>query len=364
MKYIIGIIMLLSLLIAGCSTESTEFEVGVTFYPYFDITRAIVGDTGNVMSIVPPTTEPHSFSPSPRDIARLQQLDVYVKTGVEFEAFENTLIQALPSNVVLIDASHGIDLITGYVHDHDHGHDHGHSQEHSEHAHEEEHHHEDEHEHSEHAHENEHHEEHHEHNHEYSEHAHEEEHHHEDEHHEEHHEHSHDMTGVDPHVWLSPRNAIQIAENIKDGLVSAREEYATIFEENAAAFIQELTLLDQEMQTALASCEQNTILVTHNAYQYLARDYGFNTISISGLSPESEPTPQQLVELVNKAEEYNIQYVFFEELVSPRVAQAIAQEIGAETLTINPVAGSQADEGYLAIMRDNLNKLVQALACQ
>lgn len=361
MKTALSIMLILSVILAGCSAgvtpettttagEASELSVAVTFYPYFDLTRQIVGDLGEVRSVVPPTTEPHSFNPSARDLAELQDITAYVKTGVEFEAFEDTLLNAVPEGVPVIDASAGIELLAG-------GHDHHHHGEEADHHEHEESDHVDEHHTEEHEGETHVNDEHHE-----EEHADEE---HVDDHSDEadHHDEEH-AEGTDPHVWLSPKNAQIIVLNIVEGLVQAHPEHEAALRANAAALQTELIALDAAYTEGLAACEKEKIMVTHNAYQYLAAAYNFEVIAIAGLSPESEPTPGQLAELVEEAEEYQLEYLFFEELVDPRVAQIIAEEAGTDTLTINPVAGSNADLGYVAIMNDNLDKLQIALSCQ
>jgi zinc transport system substrate-binding protein len=190
---------------------------------------------------------------------------------------------------------------------------------------------------------------------------------HEDEHlhdtHDDEHDHVNEQ-GTDPHVWLCPTNAQTIVNNVLAGLVAAHPEHAQEFQTNANVLLVELTNLDAAYSVGLASCEKNVIMVTHNAYSYLAADHGFEVISVSGISPESEPSPQDLANLVDEAEFHQLNYIFFEELVSPTVANIIAEEVGAQTLTLNPVAGSAADLGYVAIMNDNLDKLKIGLECQ
>jgi zinc transport system substrate-binding protein len=354
-KIILYTILMLSILLISCTTttvaptqENEEIiqetiNVAATFYPYYDLTRSIVGEVGEVNSVVPPTTEPHSFSPSTRDIANLQTIDAYVKTGVEFEAFEDTLLDAVPSSVLIIDASHGIELLKGGDDDHDEHEDE------EEHSNEEKHLDEDDHDDENETHEED------------DEHANEEEHSDEEEHLD---EDDHDHSGEDPHVWLNPKHAITIVSNIESSLIETFPQHQEELMANAQTLKAELMALDEEYSQGLATCAKDSVLVTHNAYSYLAAEYGFEVHSISGLSPESEPTPAQLAQLVDEAQELGIKYVFFEELVNPDVAGVIADEVGAQTLTINPVAGSDANLGYVEIMRNNLNQLIIGLECQ
>ncbi|MFT4343795.1 MAG: metal ABC transporter substrate-binding protein [Candidatus Woesearchaeota archaeon] len=345
----IVILTIISFFLTGCAGLETRSDsdkplIAVTFYPYYDLTKNIAGEFAEVYSVVPRSIDPHSFEPTPRDIARLQNIIAYVKTGVEFEAFEDRLINAVPSGVHIIDGSEGIRFLAS---DHHHEHD---EHEHGSHEHHEEHHNEhDEHEHGSHEHHEDHHHEHDEH---------------EQESHEHHEGHHHHHGENDPHVWLTPTNAIRISENILRGLQQADPANAEGYALNAANLIASLQELSEEYAQGLAVCEKDTILVTHNAFQYLAHEYGFNVLSISGLSHESEPTPRQLAALIDAAREHDIGVVFFEELVSPRVAETIAREVGAEVLPLSPIEGSLEGKGYIELMRENLNNLRISLVCQ
>lgn len=375
MKYILVLFGIATLLLAACTTPVTtgneSINVAVTFYPYYDLTRQIVGETGAVYSVVPPATEPHSFNPSARDLADLQDITVYVKTGVEFESFEDRLLSAVPATASIIDTSRGIELIAGGQ---DHNHD---GEEHKEESHVDEEPHKAE-LYDDKEHESAHHDDGHMNETDYNESV--DQTHSENEHNESDHqgesdhpenrsdshaaEHDDHATGTDPHVWLSPKNAQTITNNIVEGLAQKHPEQETKLRANAAILLSELQDLDQAYATRLSSCEKDVVMVTHNAYQYLAQEYEFEVISISGLSPESEPTPGQLANLVDEARLHDLHYLFFEEFVDPRVAEVIAKEAGTQTLTINPVAGSNVDTGYVAIMYDNLDKLSRALECQ
>lgn len=170
--------------------------------------------------------------------------------------------------------------------------------------------------------------------------------------------------GTDPHIWLSPKNAQKMARNIMDGLIlldpSNRESYLG----NGKTIIAKLDALDAEFREGLSACKKEVVLVNHNAFAYLARDYGFAIITIHGLEPEAEPTPQQLANLIQKAEEYDLKYIFYEELVDSRTAETIAEEIGAEVLELNPLEGTDDPAAtYFSLMRENLNNLKIALEC-
>ena len=109
-------------------------------------------------------------------------------------------------------------------------------------------------------------------------------------------------------------------------------------------------------------------MTSHAAFGYLSKEYGFEALSITGFSPESEPSTRQLADLATLARQKNIRYIFFETLVSPRLAQTLASEIGAETLVFIPLEGLTDEEiaqgkDYISVMRENLNNLQIAMEC-
>ena len=169
----------------------------------------------------------------------------------------------------------------------------------------------------------------------------------------------------DPHIWLSPNNVKVMVRNINEGLKKADPKNADYYEQNAKKVIENLTMLDSKFKLALSNCNKKLILVTHNAYSYIGKDYGFKTIYISGLDPESEPTPKQIKALVDASKQNNIKYVFYEELVDPKIARTIASEVGAQTLELNPLEGSKnPSEDYFSMMRKNLINLKIAMECK
>lgn len=171
--------------------------------------------------------------------------------------------------------------------------------------------------------------------------------------------------GKDPHIWLAPKNAQKMATNIMNGLIQADPDNAEYYLENGQKVINDLKSLDAEFVAGLENCQKNVVLVGHNAFSYLGRDYGFNTLFLSGLEPEAEPTPQELAALIDAAKANDIKYVFYEELVDPRVSKIIADEVGAQTMVLSPLEGTtNPTDTYFTLMRQNLHNLEVALGCQ
>lgn len=170
----------------------------------------------------------------------------------------------------------------------------------------------------------------------------------------------------DPHVWLNPMLAKQEMEAIKNALVSAdplnKEYYEKNYNDNAG----KLDQLDQEYKKTISTLSKKDIVVAHQAFGYLCSAYGLNQVAIEGLAADSEPSPARMAEIVNFVKVKQVKYVFFEELVSPKVALTIAQETGATAAVLNPLEGlSEADQkagkDYFSVMRDNLEVLKKAL---
>jgi zinc transport system substrate-binding protein len=173
----------------------------------------------------------------------------------------------------------------------------------------------------------------------------------------------------DPHFWLDPVLAQQIVRNIRDGLSRADPAHASIYATRATAYIKKLQQLDQDFKTGLSSCSTRSIVTSHAAFGYLGKRYNLTVYSIAGMTPDEEPSAAKLAELAQTVTDQHIKYVFFESLVSPRLADTIATETGAKTIVFDPIEGlsnadQQAGKNYLSVQRQNLANLRTALACR
>jgi zinc transport system substrate-binding protein len=165
---------------------------------------------------------------------------------------------------------------------------------------------------------------------------------------------------VDPHVWLDPVRFSQMVVAIGRAL---RRPAA------AARLAARLHALDLSYADGLRSCRRHEIVTSHAAFGYLAKRYGLRQIALTGLTPEAEPSPKDLEALVREVKQSGATTVFFETLVSPRLAQTVAREAGVKTAVLDPIEGltkSEADAGddYLTVMRTNLRSLRTALGCR
>ena len=174
---------------------------------------------------------------------------------------------------------------------------------------------------------------------------------------------------TDPHVWLDPTLARAQVLAIAAGLEQADPAGRAAYADNAQAFVARLDALDQEFTAGLADCARREVVTSHAAFAYLARRYRLTQVPVMGISPEAEPSPADLAAIVRTARRLKVTHVFFETLVSPRLAETLSREIGATPLPLNPIEGvspaeAAAGTGYLELMRANLANLRVALGCR
>ncbi len=303
--------------------DSSRPVVYTSIYPLYDFTKKIAGENVTVINITPAGIEPHSFEPSTKLLAELTKASLFIYNGAGMEPYLEKLQKAMQkSPLLMVEASRGITLIK---------HDHQESTVSMETSSETEleasftHHDEN--------------------------------------------EAVHEHEGVDPHTWLSPACARQIGQNILQALVQIDPEQQATYEKNFRVLQAQLTELDLQYKETLTSCQRKDLVVTHEAFGYLCREYGLNQISVMGLHAEAEPTPGTLKEIIKLVNNKEIKYIFFEALYSPKVAETISRETNTKILVLNPL-GSLTEKAledgrdYFSIMKENLENLKQALEYQ
>ncbi|SET28596.1 zinc transport system substrate-binding protein [Natronincola peptidivorans] len=319
-------LMILTMVVTGCTpAASTEEEdsqeiaaeiiekdpikVFASFYPFYDFAKKVGGDLADVQVVVSEGADPHSFEPSPRLIADIEAADVFIYNGLGMEPWVDGVLEILKNkDVIIIEASEGLELIKFDDHDHDHDHHH---------------------------------------------------HDHEDHHH-------HDQGEYDPHIWVDPINAKDISEKIKDAFVKIDAENTDNYEESFSMFQKDLEALDKAFREALENIQEKKMLVSHSAFGYLANRYGIEEIAVAGVSPHAEPSPGRLAELTKKARENNLEYIFFEVLANPKTAEVLANEADLKPLILYNMEGltkelREAGEDYVSLMYKNLETLKKAL---
>ena len=175
-----------------------------------------------------------------------------------------------------------------------------------------------------------------------------------------------DHSALDPHVWLDPTAVSRIARAVEQRLSTIDPDHAADYGRNADTLVKELDDLDQTIRSGLAHCVRTEFMTTHAAFGYLAERYHLTQIGISGLSPDSEPSPARIAEVQRVARDYGITTVFSETLASPAVAQAVAGDLGLATDVLDPIEGITSQsrgQDYLSVMSANLAALRKAGGC-
>ncbi|MFS7880047.1 metal ABC transporter substrate-binding protein [Streptomyces asiaticus] len=299
---------------AGDGRTDGKLDVVASFYPMQFLAQRIGGSAVHVSSLTKPGVEPHDLEISPRQTADLSEagLVVYLK-GLQ-PSVDRAIAQAEPKQVA--DAA-------SYTSLEDHGTEvegeHGHGDE-GEEGHD--------------GHEG--------------------------------HDHSGDAA-ADPHIWLDPVRYAQVAKGVGKALEKADPDHAAAYKKNTTALVKELNTLDQDFRTGLKGRSSDTFITTHAAFGYLAERYGLRQEAISGLDPESEPSPARVKGLHTIAKKDKVNTVFFETLVSDRTARTLAGDLHLRTDVLDPIEGigskSKGDD-YIQVMRANLKALKRALGAK
>ncbi|MGO4541674.1 metal ABC transporter solute-binding protein, Zn/Mn family [Paenibacillus sp. 2TAB19] len=290
----------------GNTEQNDKLSVVTSFYPLYFMAKEIGGEHVKVDNLVAAGVEPHDWTPKSRDLSTASNANLFLYHGAGLEGWVEDFQKGLSkdSGVAVKGMSEGITLI------------HGEEEEEHEHEHEG--------------------------------------------------EEDHDHEGLDPHTWVSPKSALILAENIKDSLIEADVTHKADYEQNFAALQEKLVAIDAEYTAELTKASKKDIVVSHQAFGYLARDYGLNQVAIMGLSPDAEPRAQDLLEIAKFVKENDVRVIFFEELVSDNLAKTLADEADVETQVLNPLEGltseqEKAGDSYLTLMERNLQYLSQAL---
>ncbi len=310
-------------LLAGCSQtnpppqaeQQGKLPVAASFYPLAFLSEEIGGNLVSVTQVTPGGVEPHDYEPSPQELASVHDAKVFLMNGEGVDGWADKIIDELrQSGVVTVRMTDSITPMDGFEETEEH-----------------------------------------------------EEGEHEEDEHEEGHEEEHG--GSDPHIWLNPVLVKKQVELIRDAFIGADAAHADTYRQNADRLLSALSALDADYRAGLARCDLKQVVTSHNAFRYMAKEYGFETLAISGISPDEEPSSQRISELADFARANGVKYIFFETLVSPKLAETVADEIGAQALVLNPIEGLTPDdvaggETYLTIMKKNLQNLRTAMQCQ
>lgn len=172
-----------------------------------------------------------------------------------------------------------------------------------------------------------------------------------------------------PHIWLDPMLAKDQVKNVENALIKSDPNNEAYYQKNAKNFTAELDSLDSQIKSTLQTCKKKDFIAFHDAFSYFAKRYGLNQHSVQGVSPEGEVLPQRIEEVIKLANDLGLNVIYAEELVDPRFAEVIAQEIPeGKVLVLSPIEGiekEEKDEGvdYLDKMEQNISNLKVGLDC-
>lgn len=356
--FIVTISMILGMASCGKTTEKEDnyrLKIVTSLFPYYDMARAVIGDVKGIdlKMTVTPGQDSHSFEPTPSDVIQMENADVLIYNGGSLETWIDTLLDSLNNkNQIQMKMMDYVDVLNEEIvegmdtrfeeHDHD------------EHSHKEDNHNKEKHKEDSH-----------------SEEKHKEDNHSEDssndsEFHNEDSEEGHEET--DEHIWTSPVNEIIMTEKICETLSKALPEEKENFQKNAESYISQLKELDNEFRTIVENAKINEIIFADKfPLQYFAKEYGLKYYAaFPGCGSDMEPSAKTIGFLVDKIKEDNIKAVFYLELSSHIVADAIETDTGAKPLQFNSchnITQKQFDSGvtYVDLMKENVNNLKIAL---
>lgn len=299
-----------------------KLDVTATLFPAYDFARQVGKDKVNVFLLLPPGVEAHTFEPKPRDMSRINKAGVFIYTGKYMEPWAEDMLKGISNkNLVVVDSSAGIELMDEDGHDEGeeddgeeaHGEDGGH----------------------------------------------------------EHEERGHHRGGKDPHIWLDLGNAGIMVDNIAAAFAEKDPANKDFYLANALEYKLKLEDLDRRFREAFVTAKHKTIIYGgHFAFGYFARRYGLKYDSpYEGFSPNAEPGPKAIAQLIDKLKKSGIKYIYYEELLDPKIARTVARETGAKMELLHGAHNVSRDDlergvTFIDIMEGDLEKLKVGLECR
>lgn len=322
MKKYISVILtavLAAVCLSACGKSGKTEDAGVsklsvvaTIFPPYDFTRQIAGDDADVIMLLSPGAESHSYEPTPQDIKTIQSCDLFIYTGGESDVWVEGILSSMgdqmPETLRLVDCVPTVteEIVEGMEHGHEEHEDHGDHEDHEE--------------------------------------------------------------ETDEHVWTSPQNAIKIVENITSKLCEMDPDNAGSYKKNSAGYIEQLEMLDTSFREVVGQAERRTILFGDRfPFRYFADEYGLDYYAaFPGCSDETEASAATVAFLIDKVNEEQIPVIFTIERSNGKLADSICEATGAEKRILyscHNVTGSQLDSGatYLSMMMENVESLRAAL---
>ena len=288
----------------GDAGDAATLKVGAAFYPLEYLVAQVGGEHVQVQALTKPGAEPHDVELSPRQVGGVAQSDLVVYERGFQPAVDSAVDGEAADHSLDVSRSARLDLVAV---EEDHGG--GTREEHADHA----------------------------------------------------------RAGTaDPHFWLDPVRYADVGDAVAAALTARDQAHAAAYQQNAKAFRARMVALDEEFRAGLASCRVTDLVTSHAAFGYLAEAYGLRQESISGLTPESEPSPGTLAAVSRHVRATGATTIYAETLVSQDVAQTLSRESGARLAVLDPIEGiTTASKGkdYPSVMRANLATLRAGQEC-
>jgi zinc transport system substrate-binding protein len=283
------------------ASEGAGVDVVASFYPLAFVAEEVGGGLVDVVNLTPPGAEPHDLELTTGQVRDLAEADLVVFLGRGFQPSVEDAIGELGDEVVIADVlGSQEELLEAAPHE-------GEEEEDEEHS---------------------------------------------------------DEGEFDPHVWLDPERTAGIANLVGTRLADLDPDNASTYRANVADLEARLTELDGAFRAGLARCERRNLVTSHEAFGYLARAYDLEEIGIASIDPETEPSLGRLVEVAEFVRDEGVTTIFFEVLVSPDVAETLAEETGVTTARLDPLEGPPQRGDYFTAMQANLNALREGLGCR
>jgi zinc transport system substrate-binding protein len=302
---------------SGCKKAEVKpaagLQVVTTLFPLYDFARTIAGDKAQVTMLLPPGVEPHTFEPKPEEMIRISRAGLFIYTSKYMEPWAGKIVSGINSaSLRVINAGEKVSYRSAAGRDEHEGGkgDNGHDRDHAH------------------------------------------------------------TTGMDPHIWLDFSNAQLMVDAILDGFVAADPGNSALYRQNAVTLKARLAALDRRYRDALSVCSTRKLLHGgHYTFGYLAARYNLDYHALSGISSDSEPSAERMIALVREIKSSGATYLFAEELLSPRLTEALAQEAGVGVLMLHGAHNVSRDDlsrnvSFFELMERNLEQLQKGLACR
>lgn len=289
--------------------DDSKVQVVATIFPNYDFARKIGGDKANVILLLSSGVESHTYEPSPKDMIRIEESDIFIYTGNEFEAWAKNILDSVTSDIEVVDTSKNITLIDKEEFEEQNLN--------SEIIDEEE------------------------------------------------HEMGHnDESSFDSHIWLNPKNAIIMIDDCLEAFCKVDPANSDYYRQNAEIYKSEILNLDKKIESLVSSSKRNELAFAGEfAYTYFIDRYDLKFISVYNNCGEGQdPSIAKIKSVIDYINNHKLPVVFYEELSEGTVAKMIDSETEAKSLVFYSLHNADTEkDSYVSLMEENYKVLEEAL---